>query len=275
MPTWQSVLGQTLASTKEDSQGESSTREILVGLCASFNRRKKVPLNQKHDRSLPPVGYIENFQVIEDGADAKNWKLVGDVHFHDVGIDEALRGFSYSANLDICGLGQDKLVGVYVPFPHYNDFNLLEDIASIGKGVVSGAWKQKCADPSAVSLLITFALFSAGPAYTNLWNNKISPALKKLGERIGSEGRIELVQVAMGPSGESYGIYFLTRPGVSGFLFPEIVAGINLAESTIANDQLAQCRSVHMVKLKYSEDAAAFQLHSVEYGDGSVVNHQS
>ena len=67
-----------------------------MSLCASFNSKERVPLNQQHEMSLDTVGYIDNFKVVQAGVNKDEWNLVGDVYFHDVDIDEALKGFSYS-----------------------------------------------------------------------------------------------------------------------------------------------------------------------------------
>lgn len=144
MANWKELKRQILAGTKEDSQGESNTREFLESLCKRFSARGRIPLGQQHDMSKESIGYIENFSVVPSMSDSEHWDLVGDVHFHDVDIDEAMRGFSYSANIDMVGDIQDKELAAYLPYPHYGDEKLLGAISSVEDGIVAGAWKKKC-----------------------------------------------------------------------------------------------------------------------------------
>jgi len=275
MAKWKELKRQILAGTKIDSQGESNTKEFLVSLCKSFNSRGRIPLGQQHDMSLEDVGYIDNFNVIPDGKDNNHWNLVGDIYFHDIDIDDALRGFSYSVNQDLAGDLEKKEVAVYVPFPFYNDHELLNEIAGINNGVVSGAWKKKNADPASLSLIISFALFLGAPAYTNYWNNKIEPAYKKLRAHLGKKHGIDFVQTCKGPNGETYGIYFIhaREDEDSCFSLKNVLSGIQLVENHILNDNLAKEKGINLVKLQYSEENKIFKLRVVEYLDGSIIKH--
>jgi hypothetical protein len=277
MIEWKELKNQILAGTKEDSQGETNTKEFLLSLKASFNARGKIPLGQQHDMSKEAVGYINNFDVIPDKADESYWNLVGDVYFHDADIDSALRGFSYSTNIDIVGDLENKQVAVYVPFPYYNSKDLLGEIVEVSEGVSAGAWKKKNASPEYISLAISLALFVAAPAYTNLWNTKISPVLAKLKSKLGNSHSTDFIQVAKGSLDETYGIYFIPERGneENCFTLKNIIAGIEMVNRHIADDDLAREKGVHIVKLKYSIQSQTFELIVVEYLDGSVINHKS
>jgi len=227
--------------------------------------------------SKEAVGHINNFDVIPDKTDESHWNLVGDIYFHDVDIDSALRGFSYSVNIDITGDLENKEVAVYVPFPHYNSSDLLEEIVELSDGISAGAWKKKNASPDYISLAISLALFVAAPAYTNIWNTKISPVLSKLKDRLGNSHSTDFVQVAKGHLEEIYGIYFIPERGREEgcFILEKIIAGIELVNRHVANDEIAREKGLHIVKLKYSLRSQEFELIVVEYLDGSIINHKN
>lgn len=275
MAKWKELKQQVLASTHQDSQGEKNTKESLLSLCEQFRSKERLPLNQHHDMSLEHVGYIENIQVVQADKDGKEWNLVGDVYFYDVDIDEALKGFSYSITEDILGDASNRQVGVYVPFPYYQDQKVLEELANIGSGIVAGAWRKKAADPATVSLIISFALFVAAPAYTNYWNNKVSPLLKQLLARMGGNHSVEYVQTSQGRLGETYGIYFIPLRGKEHecLTLKLVLDGIRIAKNHVAADELAAQKGVHLVKLIFSGEKYSYELKTIEYQDGSVVKH--
>lgn len=275
MAKWKTLKDQVLAGTLVDLQGERNTKEFLVSLCQAFASKERVPLNQHHDMSLEPVGYINNFRVVPADAEEKEWKLVGDVYFHDVDIDEALKGFSYSMIEDMHGNCADRQLGVYVPFPFYNDKSLLGALTAVESGIVAGAWRKKAADPDTVSLIISFILFLAAPAYTDYWNKKVSPLLAQLRSRLGDRHSIQYVQTNQGPKGEIFGIYFIPPPGKEDeFLtLAFVMEGIRTVERYVATDDLAAKKGVHLVKMVFLNERNAYGLQSVEYQDGSVVKH--
>ncbi len=136
---WKSINGQVLASTCLDRQGERVDKAFLDKLCENFSKHKKLPLNQSHDMTLMDVGYIENFSVVKDGDGKEEWCLIGDVYFHDVEIDEALKGFSYSITDDLKGDFSNREIGVYLPYPYYNDEEFLDNLAEIKNRIVAGS----------------------------------------------------------------------------------------------------------------------------------------
>lgn len=275
MAKWQNLKNQILAGTLEDSQGERNTKEFLHSLCKSFNAKGRMPLNQQHDMSLEPVGYIENFKVVESVSSEDEWYLIGDVYFHDVDINEALRGFSFSVTEDIRGDIDNKLLSVYLPFPLYNDQSLINNLLGSGEGVVIGAWRKKAATPDQIALIISFALFVASPAYTNFWNNTISPLFDRLLRNIGTEKSFDYVQTAHGHLGETFGIYFIPVRGNENycFTFEKVLQGMDLVDAYLANDNMAKSKGIHLMKLIFSETTNTFELKLIEYQDGSIINN--
>lgn len=231
-----------------------------------------MPLHQRHDISLEAVGHIENFCVVQDPSDPTHWALVGDVTFKDIELDEALKGFSYSITDKIVG-AEDPLAAVFVPYPYYNDKALLLELTEDQERVASGAWRKKQADPTDVSLLISFALFIGAPAYTNYWNGTIAPLLAKLRNRFSNLGSVDFCQTLTDPGGKTYAAYFIpSRDGSAEQLTLSLIAdGIERTSDFIRSDELARSRGVYLVRLSFI--GSRYELVAVHYLDGSIVNH--
>lgn len=270
---WKSIKGQVLASTHLDRQGERVDKAFLDKLCSNFSKHKRLPLNQSHDMALQDVGYIENFAVVKDESGQEEWCLIGDVHFHDVDIDDALKGFSYSITDDLKGDYNKREIGIYLPYPYYNDEDFLLELAQQESGIVAGAWRRKAADPATISLIISFALFVSAPAYTNFWNNKISPSIDKLLSKIGSNGTVEFAQVGEGHLGESFAVYFIPVKGQEHncFLLNNVISGMDTVRRYVENDSLSKEKGIYIVRLKFDESLSLFKLFQIHYLDGSLV----
>jgi hypothetical protein len=276
MTRWKNTKGQVLATTNQDGQGEVHTRESLNVLRDKMAKSGRLPLNQQHDLSLDTVGYIENFEVKPNESDPNEYALTGDIYFHDVDLDEALQGFSYSITEKLVGPEQAE-VAVYLPHPFYNDLSLLEDFANIGVWVSSGAWRKKSLDPATVSLVISLVLFATAPLYTNFWNKKVAPVLEGLRERLGDDHSVDFAQMHCGPSGKTYAAYFIPPRGSScGYLtVDKVFDGNERLDAMIQEDELAISRGVHLARLTFSEDTGRFEITSIQYSDGSVINHNN
>jgi len=233
-----------------------------------------MPLHQRHDISLDTVGHIENFRVVQDADDAAHWNLVGDVTFKDIELDEALKGFSYSITDRLVG-EENPVAAVFVPYPYYNDRKLLSELIQDQERVAAGAWRKKQADPQTVSLLISFALFLGAPAYTNYWNSTLSPLLKKLSSRIGIGNSVDFCQTLTGSRGETYAAYFMpTRENSPDQLTLSLVSdALERISEFIKNDEMARSRGVYLARLAYID--SRYELITVQYLDGSVVNHSA
>lgn len=272
MGNWKFLKGQVLASTRPDSQGESHTYDSLSRLASLFSSKSRLPLHQRHDMALETVGHVENFLVVPDAEDPAHWVLVGDVTFRDIEIDEALRGFSYSVTDRLVG-DENPLASAFLPYPYYNDAALMSGLVKGLKKTAAGAWRKKEADPQAVGLLVAFVLFIAAPAYTNYWNNTIAPLLSRFRSHLSSIGSIEFCQTLTGPRGETYAAYFIPPRGSSSdYLTLSLVSdALKRTADFISHDHLAQSRGVFLARLSYV--GSRYELTSVQYLDGSVVNH--
>lgn len=171
------IKRQILSGTRLDTQGERVPKKVLDSFCAQY-AGKRMPLNQNHDLRMKSPGFVENLCVIEDIDSPGDWSLIGDVHYDVESIEIALGGFSISY-LEILKRGmQQDLLSVYLPFPYYNDQNLVEQLFE--EGFVSvGKWAKKNIDPSTIALIGGAIVFFIKPVWDDLYKTQIAPLVYK------------------------------------------------------------------------------------------------
>ncbi len=277
MAKWQNIKSQIIASTVNDSQGETSTKEFLDKLCKLFSYRERITLHQKHDMSLDTVGFVENFKVIQSTSSEKDWNLVGDINFHDIELDEALKGISYSMTEDMIGETSKKSIAVYLPFPLYKNDYLINDLFLSDDGLVVGAWRKKAASPEQVALIFSVVTFLIGPAYNEFWNSKISPLINRVMIKMGLGFSVDFVQTTEGFKGEQFGIYFIPVRGKESESFEgfRIEQAFKLVSDYLDTDESAKKIGVHLVKLICTEPNFFYELRTIEYLDGTSVSNPS
>ena len=96
----------------------------------------------------------------------------------------------------------------------------------------------------------------------------------KLLQKLSDGHSAQYVQTFEGPRGEVFGIYFIPERGneLECLTLQLIMDGIEMAEAYVASDDLSTRKGVHLVRLIYSVEQEAYQMKSIEYQDGSVIN---
>jgi hypothetical protein len=170
------IIGQPVASTHRDSQGEEYSRDFLEDLCR--DQGEKVLLRQHHDFTKPAVGYMENFRVVRDPDHDGHWLMLADV-FVEKKEDAVLAGgFSWSKTIDVESNHDEPLIGFYLPWPHYNDRELIEEILGQAAPIKVGKWVRKAAEPVAVLLLVSLGSVLVSPIWNDVYERKVGPWLR-------------------------------------------------------------------------------------------------
>lgn len=167
------IKNQILAGTRLDSQGERNPKEVLDSFCSVY-AGKRMPMNQQHDLTLKSPGYIENLRVVPDKENTGDWSLVGDVYYDGESLQAAMGGFSISF-LEVIRRGDSQdLFNVYLPYPHYKDSTLVNELFEDGF-VSVGRWAKKAADPATIALIGGVIVFIMKPVWEDLYKTKIAP----------------------------------------------------------------------------------------------------
>lgn len=174
MPT---IPNQVLAGTRLDAHGERNQVDWLHRFAEMYAGRR-MPLNQAHDLGLGSPGYVENLRIIPDESSAGDWSLVGDVFYESESLMLPIGGFSISFLEVLKRSKSQDYLHVYLPYPHYNDKALLDDV--FVEGFVSvGRWAKKAADPNTVALVgaVVIAVFT--PIWDHAYKTLIAPHIER------------------------------------------------------------------------------------------------
>jgi len=279
MKNLKKILCQTIGSTHRDSQGEKLPKEILEHICKL--RQGRSPISQEHKPEKRSIGYMDNFRVVPDPKASGEWFLIADVYFteepDDIDID--LGGFSWSITKIIPEYSAKGTCnyGIYLPFPFYNDKDLLNSLHE-DESLSLGRWYKKSADPATVALLAGFVLFVLSPAWGKFFDSTIWPNIKKLCKRIPelrNKGiqRFDFVQISKINS-HQVSIHFIPEANKEEACFnkAKIKNGLNTVYKHSKGDPKSKNPGYHVVKLYWESQREEYKLFHIEYKDGTDIN---
>ena len=170
------IQNQILGGTSIDRQGEKLTYEFLNDFCNTF-KGKRMPLNQQHDLGLKTIGYAENLRLEKFGNSDKEWSLIGDLFVDRDNLEIAVVGFSISGVEEIKSENNPDFL-LYIPFPYYNDAELLESLSESHK-INLGKWIKKNNTPESWAIFTAAVAFAITPVWDDFYKTVIAPKIKK------------------------------------------------------------------------------------------------
>jgi len=277
MTKYKQFLNQIIAGTNEDAHGERLPKEFFEKLLA--NSPARAPLHQHHDPSLPSLGYLENFRLVPDVNAPGEWYVLADIFIRSDDVDEALKGFSFSAIETIGGNTTNPEIFIHLPYPLYKDQKLVGELIKSDPTLLVGRWIKKGLDPTAIGLITAGIVLLLGPEWDKQYKEHIRPRLEKLFKKIlalKNKGltSIDLIQHVVGNRGEQIKVYFI--PDRSDELRSlediYIIKGLNSVRQFLATDMRSQSLGVQRINLYYDTYLSSYKIFSVEYLDGTDVN---
>ena len=266
------IKNQANAGTRLDSQGERNSKEVLLALARQY-AEKRMPLNQNHDFSLPVLGFAENLRVVPDESSPGEWRLIGDVQFDGDALDIPFGGFSISF-IEILRKSQSQeLFHVYLPFPYYNDHELIDEIFE--EGFVSvGRWAKKAADPTSIALIGGIVALILKPVWDDVYKTQIAPHVYKFF----SEKFSKLEEKNISADFVQHVVYNHNEIQVTlipcrgqeeqCFNIEETNAAIECVHSYLTS-QVPLETPPRKIFLRYDEETCKYVLHRIENQDGS------
>ncbi|WP_020411207.1 hypothetical protein [Microbulbifer variabilis] len=266
---------QCLAGTSKDKQGEKVPREILQGFVDSY-KGKKQSINQQHELHLEQIGYVENLRLIESPNEEGEFNLIGDVSCDIDKLSTVVGGFSIFYLEKSHEASNDEDFSVYLPFPHYNDEGLIQELLENQSSSV-GKWVKKAADPATTALIGSFLFFAFAPVWDDTYKNHLAPrltvflksALKKLRSKNINTNLIQKIEV----DGKFVQIVLIPNKDDEESCYTErklINAMYEVHKHLKSDSNRADIDSVFM---HFDREKDKFDLHRVEYSGGRVVNH--
>ncbi|MDD5299604.1 MAG: hypothetical protein PHD65_03825 [Gallionella sp.] len=268
------IKRQTLSGTRLDTQGERVPKKVLDSFCAQY-AGKRMPLNQNHDLRMQSPGFVENICVVEDEKSPGDWSLVGDVHYDAESLEIALGGFSISY-LEIVkrGIRQD-LFQVYLPFPFYNDPDLIAQLFE--DGLVSvGKWAKKHADPSTIALIGGALVFFITPVWDDIYKTKIAPRIysffrDKIGVLKAKNIGVNFVQYISYFDREIQVLFIPLREQAEACFTVDCTNQAMLAVHEYLNSRDITTPCITKLFLNFDASSGRYILYRVEHEDGSII----
>jgi hypothetical protein len=267
---------QPVMSTKLDSQGERQGKEDLEKIAAHMPRR--FPLGQHHDMSKPYLGYMENFRVVPNDQQVGEWLLVADICVESGTLDEALGGFSYGWTSNYRSNREGVEGAVYLPYPYYNDEELVDRLLDTAPPLQIGKWHKKAATPEPLGLIVSFALFILAGPWQKLYDSKVHPYLMHLVARL--KDTLDCLDYHYGfhvkdEEGRTVSVY-LIPPAREALYLSQVAAlkgGLEVASAYLRTNELAKTRGVYFLKLQYDSAKGNYTVLSVQFNDGTSEWH--
>lgn len=264
---------QTLASTNLDRQGERLSKHFLERCCARMSDAR-FPVHQGHDMRKPVSGHIENPRLVPDTDHPGEWCLIGDVYINEGTLEEVLGGFSISGT-EIIRRPEDPTALLYLPFPHYNDEDLLtQALSDVALSV--GKWIKKGAEPLSWALLGSVVAFAITPIWEDVYKRKIAPRIDELITRLlpllSKKGlATELVQIVIFKQAEVEVRIIPVQGKEEICLHSSVVEqGLRKVVAFLTTDTNAQAVGVKRIVIFFDEGLGTYKLHRIEYADGRV-----
>lgn len=269
------ILGQIIATTKEDLHGEIRPREVFEQLIASYP--KKMPIHQQHNMSLDPIGHMENLRVESDPSDSDHFVVRADIYLTSDDVNPNYNGFSLSFLETIYTPRGNPSHRIYLPFPLYNDEEFNNNLIENHPNIVLGKLVQKSlSNELIIGLVGTAIALLFGPEWDIQYRARVRPSLIQLVEIIRKINRkgasVNLMQVVLGPKDEEIQIVFIPRRGSEvECLNPELIEdGLRNAYKFLTEDSKSVHTGVCRIKLYFGENSSRFYLLNAEYRDGTV-----
>jgi len=264
-----------IISTLEDLHGEKRSREDLESFLEGLPTR--LPINIEHDMGRATTGYVENFRIAPVPRAEDEWMLIGDHYLSELPTEDSpFTGMSFSFTNPVSkNTPGDEEFHVYLPFPYYKDKSLMDRLHHVDVPLALGRWHKKDLTPEAVGLILGLVYFVLGPEWTHVYEEKIRPKLLKLIGHLEDEEGIayDYHQLVKRPDGGTVRLIFVSdHRNWTVSLSPErIDRGMTAAVSFLQCSDIATCKPVSQVRLKYNPDTESYDVTLVQYEDGEHI----
>lgn len=263
---------QCLASTNLDRQGERLSKEFLERFCAGMGT--KFPVHQQHDMQKSVAGYIENARLLPDPDQPNEWCLIGDVSVDEGSVEDVLGGFSISG-VEMIRYPETASALLYLPFPHYNDTDLLSELSK-DSDLRIGKWIKKGAEPIGWVLLGSVITFAITPIWDDVYKRKVAPRvdnlLAKFLHTLRSRGlSTELVQIILIGDSEVE-VRIIPVKGKEELCLGSqiVIEGLRNVVDVLSKDTKAQSVGVKRIVIFFDESLGSYKIHRIEFANGTV-----
>jgi len=271
VPVYNQFIDQVIAGTSEDLHGEKYSKEFFEELIESAPNR--MPLHQHHNMSKDVLGYLENFRLVPN---EDEWNVIADIFVTAETVDDSFKGFSFSTTQSMAGNLKKPTHNIYLPYPHYNDLEFVNELVSSDSDLMIGKWIKKGFTGLELGLIATGIAVIVGPEWDIQYRNKVRPALVKLFTFLpklnAKEIPVDLVQHI------EYGsnlvqLYFTpdrSSPESEAESFNEkyFIKAYETAIDFLSTDSKSNSVGVERIKLYFDSYTKSYKVFHIQYLDG-------
>lgn len=268
------IFAQRVASTNIDLVGERLSRSFLEKYAHALKGRR-LPLDDKHDMARPTVGFVENFRLESDAQNPGEWVLLADVQIEDGLALEDYGGFSISG-IEMIYEPEGADARFLLSYPYYSDQQLVSELCDISALDV-GKWIRKGADDFQWGVLFGSLLaFVVTPIWDDLYKRKIAPRIDELLEiylaRLQPKGvGAEVVQQVVFKNSTIEVRFIPERGSEATCLRSEAIAtGLKRVVEFLTKDRKSSDVGVRRIVVFFHRGKSGYELHRIEYADGTV-----
>jgi hypothetical protein len=166
---------------------------------------------------------------------------------------------------------------VYVPFPQYNDPELIQAL-SADPDLNVGKWIKKGAEPIGWVVLGSVLAFAVTPIWDDVYKRKIAPRIDDLVNKYLSSFQRkgltpELVQIVLFQEAQVEVRLIPIKGKEAECLRSEVVhGGLAKVVAFLSDDRKANDVGVKRIVVFYDDAISEFSIHRIEYADG-VIEH--
>jgi len=160
------------ATTGLDAHNEMLPVELLQKFCDRYPNG--MPIQQQHDLSKSSLGYFKNLRVVPH---EHGYALVADIYTEEEIDLDKFGGISISA-LYLFYEPDDADIACYLPFPYYNDEEIMRELTKEG-GLAVGGYIKKELSGVAIGIITTFSVLLISPEWDIQYKSRVRPKIVK------------------------------------------------------------------------------------------------
>lgn len=222
---------------------------------------------------------MENFRIVEAEDAPGEWNVIADIYVTSGTVDEALKGFSYSATEHMASNAPSPDVSVHLPYPVYNEQDFIKELLADIPSLLVGRWVKKSVDPATIGLVGALVVLLVRPEWEIQYKENIRPNIVKaigIVSRLRKKGiSSNLHQHVRGHTGEDVLLLFVPDREYEEASFSEPAIKLAIAEAVafLIRDDKSTSIGVERIRFFYDVPTRKYVLFHVQYLDGTDVHH--
>jgi hypothetical protein len=275
MSSYEIIKNQIVAGTGMDNHGENYSKDFFEDLLASLPPR--LPLHAQHQMSKETSGYLQNFRLVPHEGE---WVVIADVFINEGYSSPDLGGFSFSATQPMAGNLESPLNLVYLPYPAYNDQELIGELLREDPNLMVGKWIKKGLSDLQIGLIASTVCLLIGPEWDIQYKENVRPAINELLTYVSKlrarKIPVDLVQ-QVDFAGKTVQLYFIPERANSdaeaeSLKIENFECGYRKAIAALESEPKSFTIGPTRVKLLFDLSVKEFKVVHIQFEDGTDVN---